>query len=322
MSTKHNEAALVKFSGWYGKLRNYPQNNGPAKGTIAGALVVLERLREGYDLNIESHTTKGGSQIAGASGAAVKQFLKRNGETRKYVSEGGRTNRGLRGDIGTLLETMEAMQLESLEVNSRNAILDNLQWFLIDRVSDYHNRRQLKLIYDPQRSLWYTINNLLESARDQGKEGPVAQYLVGAKLQLRFPDFEVGNESYSTADVQLDRPGDFVIKDTVFHVTVSPQPGVYEKSERKLENGARVYILVPSRVLEGTRQLADLSSPGKIAVASIEAFVSQNIDELSYLSSSRLVSGLLALLETYNKRVNSTEIDKSMMIKVPPNLIT
>jgi hypothetical protein len=48
------------------------------------------------------------------------------------------------------------------------------------------------------------------SPGQSGKDGPVAQYLVGAKLALRFPTEKIGNESYSTADVQLNRPGDFL----------------------------------------------------------------------------------------------------------------
>jgi hypothetical protein len=157
-------------------------------------------------------------------------------------------------------------------------------------------------------------------ARETGKEGPLAQHLVGAKLELRFPKIAIGNESYSTADDQLGRPGDFCIGDTAFHVTVAPMPALYEKCRKNVDDGFRVYLLVPDRTLSGARQNADLILPGKIAVESIESFVSQNIEELSDFSKQKLAAGFRQLIETYNKRVDVCEIDKSMLIELPKNL--
>ncbi|MGH7169290.1 MAG: DUF4928 family protein, partial [Gemmataceae bacterium] len=90
-------------------------------------------------------------------------------------------------------------------------------------------------------------------AEETGKRGPVAQYLVGAKLQLRFPDVDVRNECFSAADDPSGQPGDFVVEDTTFHVTVSPTSGHFEKCKRNLQDGRRVFLLVPDSVLAGTR---------------------------------------------------------------------
>lgn len=57
---------------------------------------------------------------------------------------------------------------------------------------------------------------LLSAARETGKEGSVAKHLIGAKLEFRFPGVTVSNESYSTADDQLGRKGDFCLGDTFF----------------------------------------------------------------------------------------------------------
>ncbi len=174
-------------------------------------------------------------------------------------------------------------------------------------------------MYSPAHSMWQTITDLLDAASKTGKEWPVAQYLVGAKLQVRFPDIKVGNESYSTADDQLDRPGDFCLGDTAFHVTVAPMPGVYERCKRNIDEGYRVYLLVRERSLVGTRQnVAQMS--GKVSVQSIESFVAQNMDELSAFVQDRLSSGLRHLLEVYNDRVDAAELDKSMLIEIPKNL--
>lgn len=312
--------ALDLLETWFSHLQVHKASGGPAKGTIAAALVVLERLKENYQLEIESHTAQGGSQISGASGQAVKKILARFGETRPFAKEGGRTNRGGRGDIKKMLETLKKTDLEKLAAGKRNEILNELQQFLVGKVIKFHNRQRIKLSFDPSKSTWQNISDLLSGVRETGKEGPVAQHLVGAKLQLRFPEIKVSNESYSTADDQLGRPGDFYIGDTAFHVTVAPMNPLFEKCRQNLKNGYRVFLVVPERALAGTRQNADLIAQGCIAVESIESFVGQNIEELSYFTRGKLKNGFRRLLETYNTRVDEAEIDKSMLVEIPRNL--
>ncbi len=318
--TSAKEEALKAFEEWYGNLRVY--GDFPARGTIGSSLVVLERLKGDYDLNLDSHRAAGKSQIRGASGAAVTKLLEEFGEKRRFLSEGGRTNRGAPGDIGKMLRALQSAGLDVLNMEERNEILKSLQGFLVDKVREYHGRQRLKVVYDPNKSTWHSIYDLLALARQTGKEGPVAQYLVGAKLQLRFPNIQVDNKSYSTADDQLDRPGDFCVGDTVFHVTVSPMPGVYEKCRRNLEVGFRVYLLVSDRNLIGAKQNAENMIPGKITVESIESFIGQNIEEVSSFSKEELVTSFRKLLETYNSRVDAVENDKSFLVEIPRNLLS
>ena len=80
-------------------------------GTLAGALVVLERLQESCDLDINAHTAAGGVQIKGTNGRAVSKLLARYGETKPFLAEGGRTNMGLRGDIKALLNQLAKTEL-------------------------------------------------------------------------------------------------------------------------------------------------------------------------------------------------------------------
>lgn len=312
--------ALELFEFWYSHLPVHKASGGPAKGTISAALAVLERLKKDYRLDIEAHTAKGGTQISGAGGQALKKILSRFDEKRPFTKEGGRTNRGLRDQIKIMLEALGNANLERVSSEKRDEILSEMQRFLISKIIEFHNRQRIKMVYDPSKSTWQNIQGLLSAARETGKEGPVAQHLVGAKLQLRFPDIEVSNESYSTADDQLGRPGDFHIGDTAFHVTVAPMIGVYEKCRDNLENGYRVFLLVPERALTGARQNAELMIPGRIAVESIESFVGQNIEELSYFARDKLKHGFRRLLETYNKRVDTAETDKSMLVEIPRNL--
>lgn len=313
--------ALEAFAAWYEGLPVYSASGGPARGTIGAALVVLDRLKNQYDLALSAHRAAGQSQIIGVSSASVARILAEFGETRPFLKEGGRTNRGGPGDIEKMLVKLKSAKLESLPVEERNQTLRILQGFLVEKVRQFHNRQRLKIVYDPSKSTWQSVRDLLALARETGKEGPVAQYLVGAKLCLRFPDAIIGNESYSTADDQLGRPGDFHLSDTAFHVTVAPMSAVYEKCCRNVEAGFRVYLLVPDRLLVGARQNAEASLAGKIAVESIESFVANNIEELSLFAKNKLPNGFRRLLETYNQRVNAAETDKSTLIEIPRNLL-
>jgi hypothetical protein len=95
---------------------------------------------------------------------------------------------------------------------------------------------------------------------------------------------------------------------------------VYEKCKRNLEQGLKVYLLVPDRLVAGTKQNAELQAAGRIAVQSIDSFVGQNIDELSRFSNREVSESFRRLLEIYNDRVDRAETNKSMMIEIPANL--
>lgn len=314
------QKVLSGFSRWYAQLSVRRASGGPARGTIAAALVVLERLKENCNLKLDSHRALGKSQIKGVGGTAVTRILYTFGEARPFLKEGGRTNRGGPGDIGKMLEALKSAGLDLFPVKERKEIARELQSFLVEKVREFHNRERLKIMYDASKSTWQAMHDLLAMARETGKEGPVAQYLVGAKLELRFPDIEIRNESYSTADDQSGRPGDFQIGDTAFHITVAPMHALYEKCRRNIDRGFRVYLLVPDRWLIGARQNVETTMQGQVAVESIESFVGQNVEELSVFSKNKLVEGFGRLLQTYNRRVNEVEADKSMLIEIPRNL--
>lgn len=155
-------------------------------------------------------------------------------------------------------------------------VFAKFQAYLTKKIRDYHARRPLKIAFDSSKSTWQIVNDLLTAARDTRKDAAVAQHLVGAKLQLRFPEEPVQNNSTSTADQQLGRRGDFQIRDTCFHVTVaSPMPALLDKCRSNLNDGLRVFLLVPNRVLPVARSGAE------------EACLERLPSNLSNLSSDR-----------------------------------
>lgn len=310
-----------EFIEWYKSLKFVKANNGPANGSIATAMVVLNRLTANYNLDFNTHVAEGGMQIRGASGAAVAAILKSFGEERPFAKEGGRTNRGGPAEVKALLEMLKSLHLERTNKDERNEVIYSMQLFLVGRVKDFHNRQKIKLTFNPALSTWHIINKLLAEATAEGKAGYVAQHLVGAKLQLRFPNIEVSNEGGSTADLQTHRPGDFLIGHTAFHVTVAPMQPVFDKCRHNIQQGFKPFLLVPDSKLIGARQIAEQTSEHQISVESIESFVSQNVDEISSFDKHNLIDSFKELVNIYNFRVDEVETDKSLMIELPSNLL-
>ncbi len=55
----------------------------------------------------------------------------------------------------------------------------------------------------------------------------------------------------------------------------------------------------------------------KIAVESLESFLSQNVEELGAFAIADIRRHIWALISLYNQRVDAVEIDKSLMIELP-----
>lgn len=316
-----NKDDSTPFSSWLETLPFLKANQGPARGTIAGALVVLQRLKTDFSVDINRHVAPKATQVKGASGAAIKSILAEFGETRAYLSEGGRTNRGLRDDMEKMLTALSTMKLGALPERERLKTIAAMQQLLVLKVQAYHNRQRLKFAFEATKSTHQLIDDLLTAAREAGKEGPAAQHLVGAKLQLRYPQLEIENNRVTTADQQLGRAGDFLVGDTAFHVTVAPMPAVLDKCRRNLADGRRAYLLVPTHKLEAARQMATDGLAGRMSILALEAFVSQNIDEIGVFSAEARTADFARLIAIYNERVNAIENDKSLMIEVPRALV-
>ena len=261
------------------------------------------------------------AQITGLSASALRKLLGKFGETRALSAIGGRSNRGARGDVALLLAALEPLRLESQPSEERIRILTAMQRHIVDSyVSRYFALKRVKATFDVNNATWHFVNTILENAAKSGKAGAVAEYLVVAKLAPCYPKKEIRNKRFSTSDVQGGFAGDFEIGSTAFHVTVAPTPELFEKCRGNLERGMRVYLLVPDVRVVGTQQNAELCAAGRISVKSIEQFVATNIDESCDFETGRLKTGLLRLLETYNTRVDEVELDKSLLIEIPPNL--
>ena len=312
-----SDQALDVLREWFDSYRPSTVDE-PNTYVICAGLAVLERMRDSFPLARSDYVTPK-NQVK-TSGRLIRSILQRNGEERGFTAEGGRTTRGTVPAADHLVEKLdETGTLTGLSDAERRQVIDRLQAWLVERVRDYFDRQKIKIEVDLTKPSPQIVADILAAAGS--KSGAVAQHLVGAKLAIRFQNQEIANFSYTTADQQLGRPGDFVVGDTAFHVTVSPMPPVFDKCGENLRNSYRPILLVPESTLQAARQMAETVDMGaRVGIFSIESFVGQNIEELGGFGKDKLATGIKELLEKYNERVTDAEVDRSLLIEPPANL--
>lgn len=313
---------------WYNAARPTSDRE-PDRYVVCAGLAVLELAREKLPLAREDFVTPK-NQVKKTGGPSIQAILRRYGEERRYASEGGRTTRATVPAAAALVEALNGLTANSpLAASVRIAIADELQRWLVTRVADYFSRQKIEAEIDLSKPGPRIVSAILAAAEARGGHvpGAVAQHLVGAKLALRYPELSVENHSYSTADQQLGRPGDFVIRDTVFHVTVAPGHPVIDKCALNLRHGYRAVLLVPEDLVPLAVALPRTAPrpetremQGKYAAWAIELFVGQNVEEIGGFAKAAFASVLHQLLQLYNERVALVETDRSLLIEVPENL--
>jgi len=158
----------------------------------------------------------------------------------------------------------------------------------------------LKLDYDSQATLVNQISEILESARDEGKEGAVGRALVGAKLDMRYEGVEITREFY---EIRGDQFGCYHIGDSVIFVLASLNQRALEVLIEFVETGKRVFVLAPSRLLPTCRKLFEEHKTMHIATNSIEAFIATTLEELSGYRSELIGEKFSELIGRYNASV-------------------
>ena len=218
-----------------------------------------------------------------------------------------------------------AGEFEELDEEDKLSVINLLQRRMVGRIrADFYDRQRLPLEIDFNKQTRHTVDGLLAAAREKGGNtvGAVAQHLVGATLEIRHTELEIENQSYTTADQQTGRAGDFMVNDSAIHVTVGPTEALVAKCQANIEQGFRPMILTLEDRIGTARSLADyIGIEDRIAVRGVEEFVAGNIDEIARYSEPETRRVLRQLFDTYNLRVSAVEPDPSLLVEIPENLI-
>ena len=188
------------------------------------------------------------------------------------------------------------------------------------RITDFR-RKPICFRFDATNSARQVVTDILASARERARGGPVAQHLVGAKLAIRFPHLTIGNRPYGPPYDASGSSGDFHIGNTVFHVTIDPGLGHMVRCENNLQEGLHVFLIVPHAKIEVARALLETQGlKGRIALESLQSFVGQTLLELAEFTRDNFVKTVRDLLREYNRRVADVETDGSLFIQIPTAL--
>jgi len=93
----------------------------------------------------------------------------------------------------------------------------------VGRVREYFESAPLKLKVDTGATLKACIAGIFDEAKRRQSEnrgstvlGAVMQHLVGAKLEMLYPEQTIQHNGYSVADSPTGRSGDFAMGDCVW----------------------------------------------------------------------------------------------------------
>ncbi|MCE0485436.1 DUF4928 family protein [Ornithinimicrobium sediminis] len=318
-------AILEQISVWYEGQRQTRTGTVNTNVMTVG-LILAEHMERGIPMEKDDYLAK--SQVKGLGGPKVKAILGKHNEFRPFTREGGRTSRKTydlaKGLAGVISHAAQSAGYNQLDTQAQERVRHQIQAWFVSRVQqDFFARKRIVAEIDPRKPVRVALTSLLEYARGQGGNlaGALCQHLVGAKLALRFPDLQIENHGYTTADVQTARAGDFTIGDTAVHVTTAPTEALLGKCHDNLQNGYRVLILTPDDRMMAARQLAaNTGLADRVSVQAIEDYVGNNIEELAGMRSTAVQAGLRELVQTYNQRVKAVESDPAMLIQIPANL--
>lgn len=313
------ESAIELAVDWYEGKRSKKGNVNT--NVMCVGLAVSELLKDAFPLTDAVVKTDKGSQVRGLSGALVSRILRDHGEEQEFTSEGGRTSRGSLPTAQEFAGVLNDYFAEGLNEKDRVEVANALQLYFVRCIQrDYFAKQRMKVEIDPSKPVSSMISEILAAARNRPDQptGAVAQHLVGAKLELRFPDLKIGRDKANAADLQTNRQGDFQLGSTAFHVTVSPMQKLVLRVRENLREGYRPVVLVPQEKLSfaiGLFESEDLGS--RVGVQSIESFVGTNVEEMGSFDFGSIRVEVARLVRRYNERIHCCETDKSLMLDEP-----
>lgn len=261
---------------------------------------LLERLRRVPILDIESHRAPSGAQLI-EHNAIIAEALSRLG-VRSPVQEFGRRANNLNAWSRPLFEWLRASGFESLDDASRDAFVTSLQMPAAQRLTAINEEKPLIVRYSKGTSV-AVIADILDQAQAKKKAKDVAEYLVGAKLQLRFGDEAVRPKHVNAAS--LANLADFRLGGTAIEVTTAPRADDSHTNQFRdiiRNTGLQVWVLV-RRCDRATWQAGVDALFGadaaRIVVADIETFVGQNVSEIAAFDAAQIRNTLKALFDKY-----------------------
>lgn len=289
------------------------------KGALAVVIHISRYAKDkGLPLDPALMVTEGSGQVLGLGKGAVQKILNDYGISQVLAEEGGRTSRGSLGVMKDYVAFLNALHVDKL------ANMAQIEAWWIERVKQHFAAKPFRLKFDPAKSMQAIIQDLLAQAKKRQQEaagtmyqGAMLQHLVGAKLELAMPELKIEHHGASVADQFSGRSGDFVIDNTIIHITTSPGEAVIRKCLANINAGAKPMILTLANGVTVAIGLAsNMDLAGRIDIMDAEQFLAANLHELSLFRTSARLETLERLVEAYNRIVAEHETDPSLRIEL------
>lgn len=291
------------------------------KGALAVVLHITRYAKDnGLPLDVDQLITKNGSggQVLGLGKGSVQRVLNDYKITKVLAEEGGRTNRGSIPIMRSYVALLNELHKDEI------ADLEEIEAWWINCVKEFFASKPFRLRFDASKGFQAIVHDLLAQAKKRQQEangikyqGAILQHLVGAKLELAMPELTITHNGFSVADAVSDRSGDFVIDDSIIHITTMPGEAVIRKCQRNIEAGEKPIIITLTEgviVAKGLAENANLS--GQIDIMDAEQFLAANLHELSLFKTSERRMTFEKLIEVYNRIVLENETDPSLRIEM------
>ena len=294
-------------------LESCTRNGKIARNTVAMGIVVFDHLRRACPVSRAEVISQGG-EVSGAR-SGLGKILESYGIPSGYLKEV--TTRQGHQDGQRLFDQLEwGRLLAGLTEDEREALLQELITELRGIANEWLKRQNLKLDIDRRQSPATWINAIVENAKGRSG-GIVEQQLVGAKLAKRFKGMDITNHPAHAGDRQTDRSGDFVIQQSVYHVTSAPSRNVLQKCAQNIRAGLHPILVVPEEQRNRAQILTQEEGIHKeMTIIALEDFVAVNIIELAAEENKDFFRVLKEIVDVYNSRLAEVETDLSLQIEV------
>jgi hypothetical protein len=276
---------------------------------LQAALALLERLRDYPSLVLSEHLSQSGSAgIQGHETFGDKAIARLH--LQSINKNHGRRSSNLPGWGQELLNTVAASGFAVASSEARSNIIDEVQQVFAEPLRAIIDENPLEVRLR-ERTAKAIVKDLLCAAELKGKLGDVAQYLVGAKLALRFgrdiPVYPANKGDRTSHFDAAPRLGDFEIENAVIEVAAGlpDEKHLQQIAEIQEKSDAEVWLLTREDRVETWQRVLENAADvdiERVVVTSVEAFVGQNITELGEFASKGKLDQLRALFALYNTR--------------------
>jgi hypothetical protein len=289
---------LESFQDWLNDNMMQGKRDVPAR--LATLVGLLERLRTTPALDMDAHRAPSGMQLI-EHNSAVDTALQRF-NIGSPLQERGRRSNNLNAWAPPMFDWLRASGFPALSQQDREITITALQTVVVERLSVIIDDKPLLVRYNLGTAV-AIITDILDQAQVKNKAKDVAEYLVGAKLEIRFHEGVVPPKNVNTPS--LGNLADFRIGNTAIEVTVLKNPDkshLDQIGEILADTGLQVWLLTRMLDRERWQNAIDLTfarNAGRVVVAGIEIFLGQNISELGEFKIADVRAVLSKLFARY-----------------------